>query len=99
MSQNRERLLSVFEILKRDTNVDHPISSNRDHRKTGLQKEFDADRRGGIRRYPYPDRPGGRRICTYDGEYSKGYYLREREFEFSELRLLTDAVLVRKIYI
>ena len=44
MSQNRERLLSVFEILKRDTNVDHPVSSTEIIEKLGAEG-IHADRR------------------------------------------------------
>lgn len=93
MSQNRERLLSVYEILKRDTNVDHPISS------TEIIKKLKAEGIHADRRAVYEDIrtliDRGVDVCTYE-ENSKGYYLREREFEFSELRLLTDAVLSAK---
>jgi len=93
MSQNRERLLLVYEILKRDTNVDHPISSTEIIRKLRAEGIL-ADRRAvyeDIR--TLVDR--GVDVSSYE-ENGRGYYLREREFEFSELRLLTDAVLSAK---
>src|SRR5664279_2078766 len=93
MSQNRERLLLVFELLKRDTNIDHPISSSEIIKKL-KDKGISADRRSiyeDIR--TLIDR--GVDICTYE-ENGQGYYLRETEFEFSQLRLLTDAVLSAK---
>jgi predicted DNA-binding transcriptional regulator YafY len=93
MSQNRERLLSVFEILKRDTNVDHPLSS------TEIIAKLAAEGIRADRRAVYEDIrtlvDRGVDIATYE-ETGKGYYMREREFEFSELRLLTDAVLSAK---
>jgi predicted DNA-binding transcriptional regulator YafY len=93
MSQNRERLLSVFEILKRDTNVDHPVSSTEIIEKLGAEG-IHADRRAVYEDiHTLIDR--GIDVCTYT-ENNRGYYLREREFEFSELRLLTDAVLSAK---
>lgn len=93
MSHNRERLLLVYEILKRDTNVDHPISVNAIINK--LKPEgITADRRA-IYEDMYTLMDRGVDICTYE-ENNKGYYLRETEFEFSELRLLTDAVLSAK---
>lgn len=90
MSQNRERLLLVSEILKRDTNIDHPATSSEIINKLKAEG-ITADRRSiyeDIR--TLIDR--GYDICTYE-ENNRGYYLRETEFEFSELRLLTDAVL------
>lgn len=93
MSHNRERLLLVYEILKRDTNVDHPISVNAIINK--LKPEgITADRRA-IYEDMHTLMDRGVDICTYE-ENNKGYYLRESEFEFSELRLLTDAVLSAK---
>ena len=93
MSHNRERLLLVYEILKRETNVDHPISVNAIINKLKLDG-ITADRRA-IYEDMHTLMDRGVDICPYE-ENNKGYYIRETEFEFSELRLLTDAVLSAK---
>ena len=93
MSQNRERLLLVLEILKKETNVDHPLSSTEIIAKLAAEG-IRADRRAVYEDiHTLVDR--GVDISAYE-ENKKGYYMRERDFEFSELRLLTDAVLSAK---
>ncbi len=90
----RGRLLAVLEILRKCSNEQHPLTSTEIITKLKAIYGISADRRS-----VYEDIEavidGGYDICTY-AENGKGYYLREAEFEFSELRLLVDAVLAAR---
>lgn len=90
MSNTRKRLIYVLKILKRETNVDHPLNA------TEIITRLDSYGIKADRRAIYEDINTlidcGYDISTFE-ENRVGYYLRETDFEFSELRLLTDAVL------
>lgn len=91
LSNSRNRLLAVSEILRRYTNEQHPMTATDIIEKLNLIYNISADRRS-----VYEDIQAiiavGFDISTY-GDNGKGFYLRECEFEFSELRMLVDAVL------
>ncbi len=90
MAVKKLYLLYILEILKKYSDYDHPLTQT-DIIKY-MDREFDAD----IERKAVARNIGDLRDLGYDIEYDKGYYLTEREFDDSELRLLIDSVLSSK---
>ncbi len=90
-ANSRLRLLSVLEILRKETNEQHMLTANEIISKLNSRYDIKADRR-----VIYEDVEAlisfGYDISKYE-ENGRGYFLRESEFEFSELRLIADAVL------
>lgn len=90
MIAQKATILCVYEILKRYTDENHILSTEKIREK--LKKVYDVDmERRAVYRNIDALRSMGIEIEGYQ-ENREGYYLIDREFELSEIRLLCDAV-------
>lgn len=90
MIAQKATILCVYEILKRYTDENHILSTEKIREK--LKKVYDIDmERRAVYRNIDALRSMGIEIEGYQ-ENREGYYLIDREFELSEIRLLCDAV-------
>lgn len=90
MIVQKATILCVYEILKRYTDENHILSTEKIREK--LKKVYDIDmERRAVYRNIDALRSLGIEIEGYQ-ENREGYYLIDREFELSEVRLLCDAV-------
>jgi len=83
-------ILFILEILKRETNAEHRLSQQEIIQILKRDYFMDAERKSIARNINDLIDAG------YDIIYDEGYYLNNREFEYSELRLLIDSVLFSK---
>ena len=83
-------ILFILEILKRETNAEHRLSQQEIIRILKRDYNMDAERKSISRNINDLIDAG------YDIIYDEGYYLNNRDFEYSELRLLIDSVLFSK---
>lgn len=90
MIAQKATILCVYEILKKYTDENHIISAEKIREKLKLIYDVDMERRA-IYRNIDALRSMGIEIEGYQ-ENREGYYLIDREFELSEIRLLCDAV-------
>lgn len=90
MIAQKATILCIYEILKRYTDENHILSTEKIREK--LKKVYDIDmERRAVYRNIDALRSMGVEIEGYQ-ENREGYYLMDREFEMSEIRLLCDAV-------
>lgn len=90
MIAQKATILCIYEILKRYTDENHIMSTEKIREK--LKKVYDIDmERRAVYRNIDALRSMGIEIEGYQ-ENREGYYLIDREFELSEIRLLCDAV-------
>lgn len=80
----------ILDVLKEYSDEEHRLSQQEIIRILKREYGMDCDRRSVKNNVEYLKELG------YDISMEKGYYLAEREFEASELRLLIDAVLFSK---
>lgn len=80
-------ILYILEILKHYSDAEHPLRQDDIIRFIRADYGMDCERKAIARNIT------SLREFGYDIPYENGYYLREREFEDSELRLLIDGVL------
>ena len=87
-------ILCLLEILRRYSDIDHPLSMHQLiqylHKNYGISAE-----RKSVSRNISLLLEMGMDISTYD-ENHKGYFLREREFDNLELRILIDSVMTSR---
>lgn len=86
----KEIIIAVYEILNKYSDVDHPINSSEIIRYLDQNYNLNCERKA-ISRSINSLIEMGYDIATFT-ETGKGYYLRERSFDDSELRLLIDLV-------
>lgn len=79
--------LYILKILERYSDVEHPLTQNDVIAHLGADYGMECERKSIARNILALQESG------YDIAYENGYYLRERMFEDSELRLLIDRVL------
>lgn len=79
--------LYVLKILERYSDVEHPLTQSEVIEHIGADYGIDCERKAIAHNILALQESG------YDIAYQNGYYLRERVFEDSELRLLIDRVL------
>lgn len=90
MIAQKATILCIYEILKKYTDENHIMSTEKIREK--LKKVYDIDmERRAVYRNIDALRSMGIEIEGYQ-ENREGYYLIDREFELSEIRLLCDAV-------
>lgn len=90
MIVQKATILCIYEILKKYTDENHILSTEKIREK--LKKIYDIDmERRAVYRNIDALRSMGIEIEGYQ-ENHEGYYLIDREFELSEIRLLCDAV-------
>ena len=84
------KLLRIWEILKQESDEEHPLSTN---------QIIERLARGGIscdRRTLYQDIAAlnsyGYEVICRRGQHSNSYYVEDRSFDVPELRILIDAV-------
>lgn len=88
-SNQKSKLLYLLDILKKESDEDHPLSTAYLIERLG-EADISSERKTiysdmeCLSNYGYD-------ICKKPGKYG-GYYLGEREFELAELKLLVDAV-------
>ena len=80
----------ILDVLKEYSDEEHRLSQQEIIRILKREYGMECDRRSVKNNVEYLKELG------YDISMEKGYYLAEREFEASELRLLIDAVLFSK---
>ena len=90
MIAQKATILCVYEILKMYTDENHILSAEKIREKLKTVYDVDMERRA-IYRNIDALRSMGIDIEGYQ-ENREGYYLIDREFELSEIRLLCDAV-------
>lgn len=90
MIAQKATILCLYEILKRYTDENHILSAEKIREKLKIIYDVDMERRA-IYRNIDALRSMGIEIEGYQ-ENREGYYLIDREFELSEIRLLCDAV-------
>ena len=90
MITQKATILCVYEILKKYTDETHILSAEKIREKLKLVYNIDMERRAVYRNIDAL-RSVGIDIEGYQ-ENREGYYLIDREFELSEIRLLCDAV-------
>lgn len=90
MIAQKATILCVYEILKMHTDENHILSAEKIREKLKTVYDVDMERRA-IYRNIDALRSMGIDIEGYQ-ENREGYYLIDREFELSEIRLLCDAV-------
>lgn len=83
-------ILYILEILKRETNEDHPLSHQEILQILKRDYHMELERKSVARNIQDLIDAG------YDIVSEKGCYLSSRDFEYSELRLLIDSVLFSK---
>lgn len=90
VSGKKAMLMGIYEVLRRYSDVEHPLSVKFIIEK--LQKEYgmEAERKA-VGNNIRVLLELGYDISSYQ-ENRKGYYLREREFDDVELRILIDSV-------
>lgn len=86
----KETIIAILEILNKYSDAEHPINSNQIIRLLDHQYNLNCERKA-ISRSINALIEMGYDIAMYS-ETGKGYYLRERSFDDSELRLLIDLV-------
>lgn len=90
MIAQKATILCLYEILKKYTDENHILSAEKIREKLKIIYDVDMERRA-IYRNIEALRSMGIEIEGYQ-ENREGYYLIDREFELSEIRLLCDAV-------
>lgn len=80
-------ILYILEVLKRYSDENHPLLQNDIIQFIHMDYGMECERKAIARNITSLQEFG------YDIAYENGYYLRERKFEDSELRLLIDSVL------
>lgn len=90
MIAQKATILCLYEILKKYTDENHILSTEKIREKLKIIYDVDMERRA-IYRNIEALRSMGVEIEGYQ-ENREGYYLIDREFELSEIRLLCDAV-------
>ena len=83
-------ILCLYEILKKYTDESHILSAEKIREKLKSMYDVDMERRA-IYRNIEALRSMGIEIAGYQ-DNREGYFLIDREFELSEIRLLCDAV-------
>lgn len=83
-------ILFILEILKRETNENHPITLREIIHILKHDYDLEMERKGVARNIRDLIAAG------YDISTENGYYLASPDFEYSELRLLIDSVLFSK---
>ena len=90
MAVKKLYLIYILEILKKYSDVDHPLTQSDIIRYMEKDYGVECERKAVARNISDLTDLG------YEIGYEKGYYLAEREFDDSELRLLIDSVLNSK---
>lgn len=90
MISQKATTLCIYEILKKYSDEHHVLTTDKIREKLKIIYDVDMERRA-IYRNIEALRSMGIEISDYKDNY-KGYYLMERDFELSEVRLLCDAV-------
>ena len=90
MIAQKATILCLYEILKKYTDENHILSADKIREKLKIIYDVDMERRA-IYRNIEALRSMGIEIEGYQ-ENREGYYLMDREFELSEIRMLCDAV-------
>lgn len=90
MIAQKATILCLYEILKKYTDENHILSAEKIREKLKIIYDVDMERRA-IYRNIEALRSMGIEIEGYQ-DNREGYYLIDREFELSEIRLLCDAV-------
>lgn len=91
MLTEKTNVLCILDILTKYSDSDHILTAKDILQKMKTIYNIDADRRTVYRNVAVLIE-FGYDICEYE-ENKKGYYLRERDFEPSELHMLCDAIL------
>jgi predicted DNA-binding transcriptional regulator YafY len=94
MGGKKKMLLYILRILEKYSDFDHPITTKEIISRLNGEYNMCAERKAVARNISLLMEMGYD-ICPYQ-ENRKGYYLREREFEETELRLLIDSVMTSK---
>lgn len=89
MLSTKHSILCVLEILTKYTNEEHRLNASEISKLVLRDYELNIERRSVYRNISYLQE-FGYEISGY--EENKGYYLKERKFEPSEISLLVDAV-------
>ncbi len=84
--------MMILDILKKYSDVDHPLTQQEIKRKLKSEYDMECDRRSVKANVERLVEMG----IDVDMDNPKGYVLLEREFEESELRMLIDSVLFSK---
>ena len=90
MVSQKATALCIYEILKQYSDESHILSTEKIREKLKIIYDVDMERRA-IYRNIEALRTMGIEIEGYQ-DNRRGYYLIDREFELSEIRLLCDAV-------
>ena len=90
MISQKATTLCIYEILKKYSDEHHVLTTDKIREKLKIIYDVDMERRA-IYRNIEALRSMGIEISDYKDNY-EGYYLMERDFELSEVRLLCDAV-------
>jgi len=90
MRNDRATVLYILKILQEESDEGHILSMKDIQERMKWEYETEIDRRT-VASAINALNDCGYDICTF-AENRKGYYLRERDFEISELRLLMDAI-------
>lgn len=90
MIASKATILCLYEILKKYTDESHILSAEKIREKLKSIYDVDMERRA-IYRNIEALRSMGIEIAGYN-DNREGYFLIDREFELSEIRLLCDAV-------
>ena len=93
MISQKATALCIYEILKKYSDEHHVLTTDKIREKLKIIYDVDMERRA-IYRNIEALRSMGIEISDYKDNY-EGYYLMERDFELSEVRLLCDAVASR----
>lgn len=90
MISQKATALCIYEILKKYSDENHVLTTEKIREKLKIIYDVDMERRA-VYRNIEALRSMGIEINDYKDNY-EGYYLMERDFELSEIRLLCDAV-------
>ncbi len=90
MISQKATALCIYEILKKYSDENHVLTTEKIREKLKIIYDVDMERRA-VYRNIEALRSMGIEINDYKDNY-EGYYLMERDFELSEVRLLCDAV-------
>ena len=90
MISQKATALCIYEILKTYSDENHVLTTDKIREKLKVIYDVDMERRA-VYRNIQALRSMGIEINEYQDNY-EGYYLMERDFELSEIRLLCDAV-------
>ncbi len=90
MLSQKANLLCLYEILRKFSDEDHPISADKIIEKMKVIYDVDIERRAVYRNISVLNEMGIQIVKATDNR--GGYCLIEREFDTSEIRLLCDAV-------